>query len=247
MDLEQFTKLQMSNENSLIERRILFMLEKLSDSLKNLLGIQQGSNVEVFLNKSVDVADAVSPFVPAVSSIINYYKFYRMGKRIDELDKKIVRMELKINELSDKDYNFLRQKAFPVMLENLFDEQQEEKVQLILNGFESIIENHITDEDKVFTFYDVLEGLRAHEIKRLMQHTKEYREMLIKNPEKLKLNFDISPEGNNNRAFLQYIDNKLESLGLIELTVYDHGDFDPSRGPITTFGENFIDFLKVKI
>lgn len=150
----------------------------------------------------------------------------------------------KLNKLSDKELYIVEEEVFPLIFEYAIEEPEKEKIKYIVNGFETIIENKITDQELILSYYDVLKSLRLNEIRRLIEQTPEYRQRIFTRENELKLNIDLRGNGENKRAFIRYIDNKLEQLGLIQTVVFGDEEFNPESGPITPFGINFMNFIR---
>ncbi|WP_157282685.1 hypothetical protein [Paenibacillus assamensis] len=88
-------------------------------------------------------------------------------------------MEQRLNKLcssAEDDLDFIT-KAFPVVLDELLHEAQEEKVDVIINGFENNLSSNLKEENKVLVYYDILRDLRVDEIKRLHEFTEEYAKL----------------------------------------------------------------------
>ncbi|MBT2637014.1 hypothetical protein [Bacillus sp. ISL-39] len=158
-----------------------------------------------------------------------------MGGRLDEINAIVSR-------LTPTENKFVDDVVFPFVLENVSDEPEASKIQYLVNLFESIIEHRITDQELIISYYDVLKSLRFMDIRRLIEQTPEYRERIVSN--EVQLNVDLSAEGEKKRAFLKFIDNKLEQLGLIQTITFEDV---PPDGPITKFGEDFIKFIKAQV
>ncbi|WP_338447752.1 hypothetical protein R4Z09_16010 [Niallia oryzisoli] len=138
---------------------------------------------------------------------------------------------------------FIQEKALPLIFNNIIEEDQEEKVRILTNGFESIIHDSMYEEDRLYQYYDVFKNLRKTEIARLQQIYNE------ENQDQVTFTMgNFSFDG----ISIDYIDNKLERQGLIRSQlIIDGGDFsdlnyEPERPKkhITQFGKDFIKFFR---
>jgi len=165
------------------------------------------------------------------------------------------RLEQKLSDISEQMENFIRDKALPITFDFSIDETESQKIELIVNGLESVIEKEISDEGIILTYNDVLSELRLNEVARLLFFDKRSMpERLELDLSRLSLAMDETKDGRRQYQQLQghdsYIDSKLQRLHLIE-TVVDAGSFndeapEPSgERKLTTFGLNFIDFFKI--
>lgn len=223
----------------------------------------------------------LSPFIegawelmPYFGKVYNAIKMNRLKDRIIKLERRLGKLASDLvvseNELLNE---FIRKQAFPIVLDKLLEEHQEEKIDLIMNGIEYIYKEGITKENKMLIYFDVLHELRVAEIKRLLEYSKEGKEYLRKSgqrfndlpedPEELAKYFE-------NEGYIAYIDNHLEKLGLIDTgirpshetqsemfeTLNSMVDSRGRRGrgfrkddpqiKLTQFGKDFIKFFELK-
>lgn len=207
-------------------------------------------NKEVLVEKGVEVGSDLifegiaGQVAPGIVALRLAYKQKQMEKRvniaIDLLGNRVDSVIKHLGKLNEEEYRFVEESVFPLVLENIIEESEEEKIKYILNGFESVIQDKITDEEIVLSYLDVLKDLRIIDIKHLLKQTTEYRDQLSK--ETLKLEIDLSEKGQRRSALTNYIHNKLEQLGLISTVSFD--EVSPQKGTVTKFGYNFIHFIK---
>jgi hemerythrin len=113
------------------------------------------------------LVDAGASLIPGVYGAISGYKRARFERNIqkfaNELYSKIeeirVNLESKTKEQKDK-----IDQLFGYVMDYVIDEQQEEKIKLMVNGFVNITEHDQITEDFVLTYYDVLKELRMVDI-----------------------------------------------------------------------------------
>lgn len=131
-------------------------------------------------------------------------------KAIDELQQQIQTINNSLKNLESHQINFIQEIIFPIALNCVENESQEEKIKYIVNGVLTSIENNIKDEDLILSYYDILSKLRIIDIKILMKAYKNYKED-IKYVDK-KSDIIIN---NEYEAIETYTIRKIESLGLI--------------------------------
>ncbi|WP_145153080.1 hypothetical protein [Paenibacillus xylanexedens] len=227
-------------------------------SLTNFLGIDSDSALGISIEGAVDQ-------IPLVGKILNSLKIRALQQKIKYLELRIQRLSDTLMERPD-DFvgEFFKARAFPFMLDQLLEEQQEEKTDLIMNGIEYIYEQRITEENKMLIHFDILKELRVTEIKHLLTYTSEGREA-----ERRKSKFEEVPE--SDLKYYDYIENHLEKLGLIDNGVRSSSEVQqdvfsalsnalPTKGGmkgrglrisapqtiITPFGREFIQFFELK-
>ncbi|MDP7980467.1 hypothetical protein [Bacillus multifaciens] len=235
------------------------------ESVKNLLGIEEGSNIEL-------VFDNIGSVAPYISGAITSHRINRLKKRLEEHRERLGVIENKIKGKDAAFTEFLKQKAFPIILEDIMNDAQDEKVEFLFNGFENIIEREFKNEDRIIAYCDLLRELRLDEIKRLVELTPDYRKYKFKLRMEGKapvFPFEIpsteveKQEHYEQEAYNTYIENRLENLGLIttpliktnkELAEFIGKQLNQDQfhrheyekdTKITKFGENIIDFFEL--
>ncbi|AMV11543.1 hypothetical protein GT3570_11475 [Geobacillus thermoleovorans] len=111
--------------------------------------------------------DAGASLIPGLYGVISGYKRVRFERNIqkfaDELYSKIE--EIKVNlENKTKEQKDKIDQLFGYVMDYVIDEQQEEKIKFMVNGFVNITEHDQITEDFVLTYYDVLKELRMVDI-----------------------------------------------------------------------------------
>lgn len=123
------------------------------------------------------LVDTASSFLPGISGAVQGYKRARFERNItafaeelysnidklrENLETKNVEQKKKIDQL----YNFV--------MDYVMDEQQEEKIQYMVNGFVKITNHEKVSDDFILTYYDVLKELRMVDISvlRLMYNSR---------------------------------------------------------------------------
>ncbi|QHE62222.1 hypothetical protein FHE72_15260 [Rossellomorea vietnamensis] len=186
----------------------------ITDLIKKLYGVLPEAAVEP-VEAIVEIGGQSIPFL---SGAVNWYKFNNINKELTHLSRQINTITDKLI-LSDNEV-FIKQEVFPIILNKILNDEQSEKISVMLNGFEHIIDENILDTDKIFHYYDVLSEMRLSEIVHLTEGYVKPMEN-ARNPYKIKLNplrINIQKtEEEKERADLErYMDNKLHRLGILQ-------------------------------
>lgn len=112
-------------------------------------------------------ADAVSSIIPGLSGAVQNFKRIRfernMKKVTEELHSKLTEVHSNLESKTVEQREQIDE-LFQYVLDAAMDEQQEEKIKYMINGFISITEHDSISEDFVLTYYDVLKELRIIDI-----------------------------------------------------------------------------------
>ncbi|MEH6957773.1 hypothetical protein [Neobacillus drentensis] len=186
------------------------MEKDLINSLKEMMGISPGSQLEM-------IFDSVSQVAPYVGKVITSYKIYRLEKRFKNNETRISKIERKIESSSPVITDFIKGKVFPFVLEDLLNEAQDDKIEFILNGFETVIDKKITEEDKIIAYFDVVRELRVDELKTLFNYDHTYFTLLQEKRKSESIDYRKEIESwKLNEGYYKYIKSKLSTLGLIK-------------------------------
>jgi hypothetical protein len=107
--------------------------------------------------------DTASSLIPGLSGAVQGYKRARFERNItvftDELHSRIEDIQDNLKTKTDEQNEKIDQ-MFKYILDYVIEEQQEDKIQYMVNGFVTITEHEKVTEDFVLTYYDVLKELR---------------------------------------------------------------------------------------
>jgi len=144
----------------------------------------------------------------------------RILKLIEELKNRQTRLEQLILLLSDERLEKLKEYYVPELFEYSSVEKEEEKIELLVNGFEGMIKNNIQYSDYI-DYMDVMNQLRISDIPILLRLTKE----------------EIDSDAKDIDSLGVYKLNKLNQLGLTgyQLRFDGHKSYF-----ISEFGKSFI-------
>src|SRR5690606_20845225 len=95
-----------------------------------------------------EVIENTIDYVPYISRVIQTMKINRLILRFKEHDKKINRIaSLAADSILSAEY--INQRIFPIIFSDLYEEHEDAKVNLILNGFENVFIEQNTNESVI--------------------------------------------------------------------------------------------------
>ncbi|MGJ0908838.1 hypothetical protein CF065_18930 [Clostridium sporogenes] len=221
------------------------MKKEMKDKISETLDITLETGSQVIGSILADTL--IGTIVPGVSTAYLAYKQQRMYNNILKMIECIKEEQTKINnklaKFDDELLEKIKCKYLPFILDNIIDEVEEEKIQLIINGFVSILDNKLNVNEKVLIYYDVLNQLRFADIIYLI-HLNEIDYITVEYIEnKTRLirenNNEFKQIWNLNREEENYIESKLQSIGLISTI-----RFDSDERVLNDFGRSFINFFQ---
>lgn len=123
------------------------------------------------------LVDTASSLLPGISGAVQGYKRVRFERNITAFTEQLysnidtirVNLETKTNDQKEK-----IDQLFNIVLDYVIDEQQEDKIQYMVNGFLNLTNHEKVSDDFVLTYYDVLRELRMVDISvlRLMYNSR---------------------------------------------------------------------------
>lgn len=193
--------------------------------------------------------------IPIADRVYSEYQMRKINKQLKSMQTKIESIVVKLDASADA--LLYKQEVFPVILKQMIQEPQEDKIKLIIDGFEYLIEKNITDLDMIYLYYDVLHSLRDADIIFMTNNFINFHDNQTESSKSLRMENDIQMNINF------YITNKLVNLGLVILKVdknpvtyeelkkgnnrnvgYESAvKFDIGKYELTPFGESFINFF----
>ncbi|WP_233004449.1 hypothetical protein [Exiguobacterium aurantiacum] len=199
-------------------------------------------------------------FLPVLGKIYHTYQHQKINRALRELDHQIQNIKMKL-DASDESIIF-KEEIFPIIIKKMLDEPQEEKIKIIIDGFEHIVDRNISEQEIIFHYYDVLEGLRMADIVFMCSNYFVKKEKSSR--EEVAHLSSESEEVLAQKHIERYMANKLVRLGLLiekadeEQMTYDvlkeltrnrtgyeyAAKFTINQYELTPFGFNFIDFFK---
>lgn len=113
-------------------------------------------------------------FIPIFKEVYHANQHRKINRALKELDSQIHSIKIKLE--ANDDSTIFKEEIFPIIIKKIMDEPQEDKIKIIIDGFEQTIDKNISKEDVVFHFYDVLEELRIADIVFLCDNYLEKKE-----------------------------------------------------------------------
>lgn len=234
------------------------MNKNLSESVKSLCGIEIGSEIEF-------IFEGLSDSAPFIGRVITSYKIYKLRKYLERLENEIDIIKEKVKHIHEPQFkDLLTNFLFPKVLQNLMEEDEENKIAYFLKGFEFVIDNEIYDKAKILMYYDVLSELRFIEIQYLISISSLYKMYLLDaeyNGKQIKNKITKKQFG----ELKPTIENKLERLGLVNtgrlltynqimkilnesIKLYERGISSTNTNDeihLTKFGNDFLGFFRL--
>ena len=194
----------------------------------------------------------IGQIAPGVVTTYLSYKQKRSEKMIlraiEEINNQMDVFEANLQKLSGDQLKFIKETALPFILDNIIDEEQEEKIVFIINAFGNIIDYKITDEDMVLTYFDILKNLRMMDIRILIGINQSKS---ASTSEESKLSEEELQKVDISDAVKNHILRKLKHYNLIYIaeTLIDLGGDESiikdDRLDISVLGKGFLDFFRM--
>lgn len=123
------------------------------------------------------LVDTTSSLIPGISGAVQGYKRARFERNITTFAKELhSQLDLlrKNLEFKNEEQKERIDKLYNYVMDYVIDEQQEEKIHYIVNGFVNITNHEYITDDFILTYYDVLKELRMVDISvlRLMYNSR---------------------------------------------------------------------------
>ena len=152
-------------------------------ALDTVLSVGSGTAADIVKESITSIVggvliDTASSLIPGISGAVSGYKRVRFERNItnftEELHSKIEDIRVNLETKTDEQKNKIDQ-LFNYVMDYVIDEQQEEKIEYIVNGFVNITEHEQVSDDFILTYYDVLKELRMIDISVLrLMYTSRY-------------------------------------------------------------------------
>lgn len=193
--------------------------------------------------KNIIASEAI-PGISFIAGGIYNYKSIRAQRNISKFKEELSKME-DMEIKNEREIEYIKNMLIPIVLDNVENETQTEKIKLIVNGVESTVaDKNLMFEDITFIYYDILKELRILDIKLLLK--------IYKNGNGNKISKDGKFIETDEEAFDKYIVNKLKDKTLItvptlvgELAGEGLSAININDIKITKLGINLIKFFRV--
>lgn len=187
------------------------------------------------------IVDGSISLAPVLGKYYSQYQYRKIDRAFKDMSPRLETIASKIE--SSEESELFKEEIFPVIVSKILNEPQEEKIKIIIDGFEHSIDKEITDLDVIFYYYDVLEELRFSDIAFLSKNypLTQKKESNISQQSRHYKNFE---EFLDREPFAIYVNNKLQNLGLIR----EKEDRNVSSEIVipydfTPFGKKFCEFF----
>lgn len=174
-------------------------------------------------------------FVPVIGGIMNFVYHQRFTRRLNKHEQRIKHI---FSLIPAKDMEFMCDKIGVHVLEKVMKDEEDDKAEFLLLGFENCVTKEIKDQELVIYYFDLLSDLRMVDLKRLVS--------IVDND---VIDITKIKENDLKNIIIRASDEKLRQKGLIEANIswssgsgeairYDNPDFR-----LTQKGLSFMNFL----
>lgn len=167
----------------------------------------------------------------ALFSAEDSYRYIRAEKNIkaaiEDLNTKIEKIE---SRTLARNNEIIKEQLFPVLWDFVVEEQETDKIQLFVNGVVSAVNKEEIKMEKMFVYFDILKNLRLKEIQYFIDV------YINKNYKVVTGNFTVNYPKDLDIAYHNYVLNKLERLGMINLYIIDGNGTADENYKITNLG-----------
>lgn len=171
-----------------------------------------------------DVVETGLTLAPILGKLYHSYQHKKINNALRDMSSTLESITLKLEANSDS--VIFKEEVFPIIVGKIITEPQEEKIKIIIDGFEHFIDRKITDLDFIFYYYDVLEELRISDITFLSEEyllpqttgLDIHLRVKLKEPKvtKERSHYEGIEKMRERETFATYTKNKLQKLGLIQ-------------------------------
>ncbi len=174
---------------------------------------------------------SVSDFLPLINNIFQAVKNRQFRRRIEANEERFKKLYQLIPET---DYDFFAGEIGTIVIQKILLDEEDDKAEFFVLGFENCVKNNFKDEDKIITLFDIISNLRMIDIIRLI-HIYNYKN---NNESSKEISVDLKP-------YIRYVDEKLSRLGLIikELIEGDEVDTNLDNVVVTSMAFQVLDFI----
>jgi hypothetical protein len=168
----------------------------------------------------------------ALFSAEDSYRYARAEKNIKAA---IEDLNSKFEKIDDRTFarnnDKIKEQLFPVFWDFVVDEQEIDKIQLFVNGVVSAVNKEEINMEKMFVYFDILKSLRLKEIHYFLDV------YINQNYKVVTGNFTVNYPEEIDIAYHNYVLNKFQRLGLINLSVIDGNGTADEHYEITNLGD----------
>ena len=123
--------------------------------IKDMLKIQESTIID----------GAVDMGLGAIPMLGEAFQSYRIGKLEKRMKKNTKQLEIIKDKVeSSKNEVFYKSEVVPLVINQIMNEDEDQKVKVIIDGFEHIVDNDLHEIERIYHYYDVLAELRYSDI-----------------------------------------------------------------------------------
>ncbi|MGI2298147.1 hypothetical protein [Paenibacillus sp. GXUN7292] len=195
------------------------------------IGIKEGTEIYQLIEIGFEYA-------PYIGKVIQSIKMHRFGLRLKENSRQIEEIQRLLLD-TKLDRRFIQERVFPIVLDDLIEDHEDQKIHYILSGLTAILNEYATEESEILLFYDTLRALRIYDLQYLGKFDMTEGTLVA----------EYTRDFVNVPAIDVGVINKLERLGIIRTQAAflfgdDKKDVHEDRLILTTYGKRFLEFLK---
>ncbi|MEH7503312.1 hypothetical protein V7152_15085 [Neobacillus drentensis] len=205
-----------------------------NDTINNMLTECFGATVKPLIVAGATFIDPslAGILATALFTAEDSYRYTRAEKNIKEaiedLNSKIEKIE---SQTSARNNVIIKEQLFPLFWDFVVEEQEIDKIQLFVNGIVSAVNKEEINMEKMFVYFDILKNLRLKEIQYFIDV------YINKNYKVVKGDFTVNYPNELDIAYHNYVLNKLERLGMINLFIIDGNGTADENYKITNLGD----------
>ncbi|WP_429845317.1 hypothetical protein [Brevibacillus sp. FIR094] len=203
------------------------------DTVLSKIGVDEGTELYELIEAGFSLA-------PYIGKVMQYIKMKRFEQRLQEHESAIQCIESLLH-YTKLPHDFIKERIFPIVLEDLLEEHEDNKIKYILNGFQNVLLEDLGEEDIVLAYFDTLRNLRYADVRRLAYYA-DVDEYYPDTMYFLGSQFD---------GLAKYIDSKLNNLFLIMIHKTwgaiggDEQELSKEQVKLSNYGEHFMEFITV--
>jgi hypothetical protein len=214
---------------------------KSNDGFKKILSESFGASITPLIVAGAAMHSNIAGVVAtALFASQDTYKTKRVIKNLEIAVEDLYRkLSGKGIFMSDEDGKEARNKLYPLFWDYVLDEQEEDKIQLFVNGVVTALTSEEIAMEKMYVYFDILKSLRVKEIEHFIDV------FINKNYKAVEGQFaPVEYTDDIDVGYHNYVRNKLEKLGLLSLEVINGNGTIDEDYRITELGNDIDKYFK---
>src|SRR5690606_35955950 len=115
--------------------------------IKDMLGVQEGTIIDGAIDMGLSVT-------PTFGEMFQSYRITKLEKRMKKNETQLEVIKDKVE--SSRNEVFYKSEVFPLIVNQIMNEDEDQKVKVIIDGFEHTVDNDLYEIEKIYHYYDVL-------------------------------------------------------------------------------------------